>query len=106
MPLIPTKSWVVTQKNGNGWRGFPIGLSAKSVFVAWARCALILGAVIGPILVIVGITERNSDMGTVVGGIALAVVSIGGMIGSYRLPGVGRASRNRVLSLGQQLGLS
>src|SRR5690242_18939565 len=54
VPLVPTKSWLVTSEQGKGWRGVPIPLSPKSIFIAWACCRLVVAAVIGGIMCIVG----------------------------------------------------
>ncbi|MEZ6055673.1 MAG: hypothetical protein R3C01_03120 [Planctomycetaceae bacterium] len=43
IPLIPVDSVVVFEKTADGWRGIEIGVSLKSVLVAWFRAVMSIG---------------------------------------------------------------
>src|SRR5947209_14981781 len=60
LPLIPTQGWFVIAQNGNQWRGVPIPLSAKSVFMGWARAISLLCGIIAPIVTIA--TTSNGQL--------------------------------------------
>ena len=87
LPLVPTESWLVTQQSGKSWRGVKIPLSAKSVFVGWARAIAVLagiGLAVGAIATAAG---GRSDGSTVLGlaGAAAACGAFYGLI-SYLRP--------------------
>jgi hypothetical protein len=46
IPLVPTRSYVILEGSeaDGGFHGIPIGLSIKSVLMAWFRSATVLGA--------------------------------------------------------------
>src|SRR2546423_13729898 len=56
IPLIPMQSYIVFEQSngiiGGTFRGVPIGLSGKSVAIAWMRCLSIAAVVVGIIMAI------------------------------------------------------
>lgn len=52
IPLIPTGSYFITSETDDGFQGASISLSLKSIFMAWARTAIVFAALISPIFVI------------------------------------------------------
>ncbi|RKH57102.1 hypothetical protein [Corallococcus aberystwythensis] len=103
VPLIPLEGWLVVAEEGNGWRGQAIGMSGKSVLVAWARFLFIVGGIIS---LIVGLASwsRHSDEVIVPGVLALAC--IGGLIASYTWKWVTHASPERALEIAREAGVS
>src|SRR5438067_10436975 len=59
IPLIPTASFVVMSQDGTGFRGVPIGLSFKSIMVAWLRVGLFLAAMIASGTVLMLATDKH-----------------------------------------------
>lgn len=51
IPLIPLGSWVVIEGSDveDGWSGTPLSMVGKSVFFAYLRAALVVGAIFGVI---------------------------------------------------------
>src|SRR5438874_13693924 len=70
IPLIPTASFVVLSQDGQGFRGVPIGLSIKSILLAWLRVALLIAAVIASCTVLMLATDKHPP--SLVGPIAVA----------------------------------
>jgi hypothetical protein len=107
LPLIPAGTWLVFSQNGKSWRGVPIPFSIKSMLVAWARAAVILGTGIFGILIVVAANSRgrsgDPDLATCIVGF---VVSLAALIGGYFIPGIGRATPARLEQLCIAAGLS
>jgi hypothetical protein len=72
IPLIPTGSFVVMSQTGDDFRGVPIGLSAKSILVAWLRAGLFVAAMIASCSILVVATDKHHP--SLAGPIAIAVV--------------------------------
>jgi hypothetical protein len=72
IPLIPTASFVVLSKDGDSFRGVPIGLSFKSILIAWLRAGLFVAAMISSCSILVFAGDRHHP--SLVGPIATAVV--------------------------------
>lgn len=107
LPLIPAGTWLVFSQSGKSWRGVPIPFSFKSMLVAWARAAAVVGTVLFPILILAAANSRgragDPDLATCVGGL---VVSLAVLIGGYYVPGIGRATPARLEQLCIAAGLS
>lgn len=75
LPLVPTQSWLVTSQTGNRWQGVKIPLSAKSIFVAWARAVSVAVGVAGIVgAVVIGFGRRPEPASIA----TMAVVSAAG----------------------------
>ena len=59
IPLIPTGSFVVIEETGKTFRGVPIGLSAKSILLAWARGGTFVVGLIGAIGALVAAGDKK-----------------------------------------------
>ncbi len=74
VPLVPTETWLVTQQSGKSWRGVKVGLSAKSVFVAWARAVALLVGVVTPVIGVAAVVGPHPDAtAAVVAGVVTAL---------------------------------
>src|SRR5262245_38295829 len=107
VPLIPLQSYLVFEgtESGGGFRGVPLGLSGKSVLVAWSRVALFLaGLVLAVLAVVAGIRTLEAKGGLWTAGLlaGLAVLSFYLFGQTYRLV---RAHPARALRLAQEAGL-
>ena len=128
-PLFPMGSWLVTEKDGNGWRGIPIPVSLKSVLMGWMRAVALFalaGGIAGMVIAIGDLQNSRptparvltsgrviparSTSSAAMTGIAfstsLVVASLFLLIGSRYVPGLGKASPRRAEELGRLLGLS
>jgi hypothetical protein len=95
IPLIPMESWLVFagSETGNGFRGVPIPMSAKSVLCGWLRAACIIAGPIAILIGMAGLSHGGLDaMLTMLGGFA----AIGTFFLSYALT---RASHDRAREL-------
>ena len=77
VPLVPTESWLVTAQSGKTWRGVKVPLSAKSVFVAWARAISLVVGVATAVLAVVQATGRRADAGEVAVMAVVAAATLG-----------------------------
>ena len=114
-PLFPMGSWLVTEKNGNGWRGVPIPVSLKSVLMGWMRAVALFtlaGGIAGMVIAIGDFQNSRptparvltsgrvipwrSNSSAAVTGVAfstsLVLASLFLLIGSRYVPGLGKAS--------------
>lgn len=105
VPLIPTQSYVVLAKNGNTFRGVPIPMSAKSVFVTWGRAISFVAMVLGGIFALVSANSYNSsaEFAPLVG-VAVFGAALFCFLTFYK--GVTRASFNRACQLAQMIGMT
>lgn len=106
IPLIPAGCWIVTSKEGNGWTGKPISMSGKSIFIAWLRAASIVAMIVGIFGGLIGYHE-GAGAGTEIlyGSIGIGIAGLLFLVGSYYLPGVGKASHERARQLAEELGI-
>ncbi|RKH35961.1 hypothetical protein D7X12_33515 [Corallococcus sicarius] len=104
VPLIPTEGWLVVAEEGDGWRGQAIPVSGKSVLVAWARAAFLIGGIISLLTGLISLSNIENGAATVLG--VVAVLCIAGLITSYRWTWVTQASPERALEIARQAGLS
>lgn len=104
VPLIPTTSLAVISQDSDGMRGAEIPVSMKSVLLAWARAALLVGMVVAIIITLMAFTDVRD---TTWKWISLAcTVGVAGMLaGTYRLRFLNVASRERAIEIAQGLGL-
>ncbi|MDB5295311.1 MAG: hypothetical protein JWO31_1294 [Phycisphaerales bacterium] len=105
VPVFPRKSFVVFAQEGRQFRGTPIGLSAKSVLVAWGRTACLWVAAFAGLIAVMGVANAGPTAEwlppAVVCGIAVTLLVL-----SYTLGIVRRASFARACALGREVGLS
>lgn len=73
IPLIPMGSHLVVQRTGQGWRGVPIGLSGKSVLVAWLRAGGIAGMIIAGIGMAAEANDPHGPLGLIAAAVLFAV---------------------------------
>ncbi|RKG98866.1 hypothetical protein D7V97_32410 [Corallococcus sp. CA053C] len=104
VPLIPLEGWLVVSQEGNGWRGQAIGMSGKSVLMAWARMLFIVVGLGSLVFGLIGFTSHDSQDLIVPGVLALAC--IGGLIASYTWKWVTHASPERALEIAREAGVS
>jgi hypothetical protein len=109
VPLIPLGSFIVmegTEQDGN-FKGMPVPLSGKSIFFGWLRAALLIAAVVGVVLLILGAIEladprRNQDWTKAGIGIGVSLAAVLLLWGSYR---ISRAGPMRALDLADKAGI-
>jgi hypothetical protein len=108
IPLVPVGSFVVmegTEKEDGKFSGVSVGLSAKSILVAWLRTALVIGAILAPtsaIQELIAVAQGRGDAAEFAGSIALTVGCIFGLWASYRFI---RAGPIRALKLAGKAGV-
>jgi hypothetical protein len=102
VPLAPTASYLIMDgtESGGNFRGVKIGLSGKSVILAYLRATMFVG---GLVLAGFGIAEVNSDppLGAML--IVLGLLMIPLFVFSYRLT---RPGATRALRLAQNAGIA
>jgi len=102
IPLLPVGSFVIVEgtESDENFTGTRIGLSFKSILMAWVRTALLIG---GPVILVIGCFEANKpnhDMSHVMGLLCTGVCFLITLWFSYRLT---RAGVNRALELADEL---
>ncbi|MFP2898880.1 hypothetical protein [Corallococcus sp. 4LFB] len=103
VPLIPLEGWLVIAEEGNGWRGQAIGMSGKSVLVAWARLLFIVVGLGSLFFGFIAFSNHEDDaipMGL------LGLACIGGLITSYKWKWVTHASPERAMEIAREAGIS
>ncbi|RMG18516.1 MAG: hypothetical protein D6731_01860 [Planctomycetota bacterium] len=99
VPLLPLQSYLVVRESW--WapkEGVKIGPSLLSVFVAWLRAAMVIAG----LALYFGLISHRLEPALVGGGLFLLA---GLLLGSYKLPGIGRASFRRACKLVERAGL-
>ncbi|WP_375761208.1 hypothetical protein [Corallococcus exercitus] len=104
VPLIPLEGWLVVSQEGNGWRGQAIGMSGKSVLVAWARMLFIVVGLGSLFFGFINFTNHEMQDAIVPGVLALAC--IGGLVASYTWKWVTHASPERAMEIAREAGIS
>jgi hypothetical protein len=104
LPLIPMGSYLVLRQDGEHFKGVSIGLSLKSVLVAWGMTACILALIIGGIIAFVQASDHHTADAMSPGAVALA--GLVGLILIFTLGGIRRATHARALALGRRIGLT
>jgi hypothetical protein len=105
IPLIPMSSHIIVEKSGSGWRGKPVGMSGKSILVAWLRGAGIfcmLGSAFGTV---VALGDRSGPSAALVP-VGIFAVSLFVTVFAFAYKGFRHASYERAVALGHELGLS
>ena len=98
LPLIPLGSHLVTEEHEDGWIGIPVGLSGKSVFIAWIRTAAFLATIVFAVMAVAQIAE-GVDWFTPV----LRCLICGAILaGTYLYKGFSRASYERAVYLAER----
>jgi hypothetical protein len=105
IPLIPMGSHIIIEKSSQGWRGKPVGLSGKSILVAWLRGAGIFGMFGSAIGMLVALGDRNGPS-AVLAPAGIFAVSLFITVFAFAYKGFRHASYERARDLGEQLGLS
>jgi hypothetical protein len=109
IPLIPIQTYIVIagSETDDGFKGVPIGFSAKSILIAWLRAALIIATPILFFLALVSTVEalKGSAAG-LVGAAFQWLMFSGAAAGIWLTYLVTRAGLNRAMQLADQLGVS
>jgi hypothetical protein len=103
IPLIPTATFVVLSQDSTNFRGVPIGLSAKSILVAWLRTGLFLAAMIATCVTAVFAGDKH---GPGLAGPLVAAVLLWALFALTWHKFVTRASFSRARSLGERIGMT
>jgi hypothetical protein len=109
IPLVPVGSFVVmegSEKDDGKFSGVSVGLSARSILVAWLRTALVIGAIFAPIFAVqylIGVAHGQGDAASLAGAIGVTIGCIVGLWASYRFI---RAGPLRALKLAGKAGIS
>lgn len=107
IPLVPTGSYAVFAEDGDGWQGKQISLSWKSVFAAWIRTVLVLVAIAGVVVGLIGMFDHRGPYPGMIGtGIALLVFGVGGYIATTRNAALNLADHDRAVELADLLGVN
>src|SRR4051812_47816368 len=106
IPLIPMQSYIIlNQKNtvlGGTFRGVPIGMSGKSIAIAWMRCLSIAAVVVGLIMMI-AVGSGNPAHALIP---LLIAVAGAGAFAFTRTKSMTHASYDRACELARVLGLN
>jgi hypothetical protein len=107
LPLIPTQSYLVLARTGKSFRGIPIPLSFKSLVIAWVRTITFAAAIIGGIVLMIGLTGSPSDRaGMFVPGLFVFLLAGGAFVFSITHRSATKASYARAIELGKLLKLN
>jgi hypothetical protein len=104
VPLLPLGSYAVFEKNGDDFRGAALPLSLKSILVAWLRAGLTVGVIAAGVFSLISFAERHALEGAA--GIALALLAIGLLVGTYYWSGITRANYRRAKQIAEHCGVS
>jgi hypothetical protein len=107
LPLVPVQTYLVLDGSDSGdkFSGWPIGMSGKSVLLAWLRLALFIGIIVLTVLTGIAVVKALESKGSwlkagaMAAGAALLVYVF---VASYRLT---KASPARALQLAEEAGL-
>lgn len=104
IPLVPLGSYAVVNETAEGgWEGASVGLSLKSLFLAWARIGIIIGALI---CLAIGFIALDAPNGMAV----MWFVSAGGLVVlrvmTEYIGWCTTASYERAHALGEKIGLN
>jgi hypothetical protein len=104
LPLIPTATYVVMQQSGKSFKGVPVPLSLKSILLAWARAALLVGGVVmACTALVVGLDKHPQNWVLPAVGAVLCLVACG-VLSFARF--ATQASFERACQLAKELGLN
>jgi hypothetical protein len=104
IPLIPTQSYVVLDQQGDSFYGKSIGLSGKSVLVAWLRAALVVGALVSVVAAIIAVMRHDPLLAAAWA--LLVFVLAASYVVTTRWKALTHASYERAVQLGEMVGLS
>src|SRR4051812_26691057 len=76
VPLVPVQSYIVLSRQGSTFRGVPIRISSKSIFVGYGRALSIALAVLGGTLAVLSYLRPDSDMSELVMGPAVGMLAV------------------------------
>jgi len=103
IPLIPVGTFLVTEEKDDDFKGFPLPLNGKSIFIGWLRTIGWVGLAAAVIAAFMAIGEKQ--YGWAGAAAAAGVIAAGMLLALYRLTIFTRASYERALELGRQVGL-
>jgi hypothetical protein len=106
VPLVPTGTFVVFSEEGSGFRGASIGMSGKSVIVAWARAACVIAGIAGLVMLFIAFTSSRADHGLLLAAMVLAGSGVGGYAASKMIPAITHASYERACEIAAAAGIS
>jgi hypothetical protein len=109
VPLIPLQTFVVLagSETDRGFKGKPVSMSFKSVLFGWLRGACVVGAIGGLIAAVVNACQLAGPEAedALVWLIFSAVLAAGCGFGNWLSTRLQRASYERALQLGEELGI-
>lgn len=106
LPLIPTGSYAVFSEEGSGWRGANIGLSGKSVLVAWVRAACVIAVIAGVVFGIMAMGDRGGPAAGIMIALVLGGGGIAGFVATKKIPQLTHASYERALEIAAKAGIN
>lgn len=101
IPLIPMESMFVIHDSSRERRGVKIGMSGKSILIAWLRFTLGVTCFASAVWVGVNIMDARPDWFK---GIMLPIGTLVGFVATYFI--FGRASYSRACTLAEEVGLN
>ena len=109
IPLIPLQTFIILagSETGSGFKGKPVSMSFKSVLFGWLRGGCVVGAIVGTIGAVINACELGGAEAedAVVGLVASALLAAGCVFGYWLSTRLGRASYERALQMGEELGI-
>jgi len=106
LPLIPTGSFLVLEKNADGFRGLPIPMSFKSILTAWLRAGSIVAIIASLVMTMIFLADVKA---TPFAWVLPILVCIGAFITiflTYKLKFFTQASYERARELAGHLGMN
>ncbi|MEI8381588.1 MAG: hypothetical protein WCJ09_15780 [Planctomycetota bacterium] len=104
IPLIPTQTHFVISESSSGYQSVPIGMSMKSILMAWFRTAMVFGILMLSVTSIIMFSDRHPADGII--NAAIAVGCLGALIASYFVRMCAHASYERAMDLADAIGLN
>lgn len=101
LPVIPLGSYIVLEKYGDEFSGASIGLSGKSVLMAWGRILCPVALVLSALAFYVALQTQTWMVP-----LAVMMLSGVGIWGCWVRTGCRRASYARAIALGEKVGLT
>jgi hypothetical protein len=108
LPLIPMGSYLVLGQEGDQWHGASIGLSVKSLLIAWLRVVLFIaaiGCVIAAIMRGTAAPQRGAAAAPWWPYALAAPILLGLWLWAMMGEAFRRASHNRAMALSRRVGL-
>jgi len=107
IPLIPTGSFVVLEKNADGgFSGAEIPLSGKSMLAGWIRGGSLVAMIAAVIFTVIFAIDANAAPFAWTLPLTLGFVAAGALFLSYKLKFFTEASYERAMELARHMGLN